>query len=96
MKNRDKFLAEAMGRAWIDDETRSKLYAEAGWQDKVIIVDNIDFSTWDGFGELFMWAGKQDWWDRFWGTGLHTWCMPHYTLTPAIFPDMIYEFLNNK
>lgn len=43
---RDKFLTEAMGGRWCGG----------------IDGCDIDFSTWEDFGELWEWAQEQEWW----------------------------------
>ena len=47
------FLTEAMG------ECCPKFFKEYGYHKQ------IDFLTWEGFGKLWEWAIKQDWWKRF-------------------------------
>jgi hypothetical protein len=66
---RDKFLTEAMGECWHEWHYRVYGYYQAicrkcGREVKEAF-DN-DFSTWTGFGKLWEWAQKQEWWRKFW------------------------------
>ena len=62
---RDKFLTEAMGECGHEWKRScgccpgycKKCGAEEG--------ENNDFSEWEGFGKLWTWAQKQEWWSSF-------------------------------
>lgn len=62
----DKFLAEAMGGWW-----HYSVYTGRGnecscgkwWSE--CSKNHPDFSTWEGFGKLWEWSSKQEWWDEF-------------------------------
>lgn len=62
-EDRDKFLTEQMGEFWherltgYDCSCGGKIY----WNQ----CNNIGFSTWEGFGKLWEWAQKQEWFENF-------------------------------
>jgi hypothetical protein len=51
---RDQFLTKKMGKAL-------RTYING----KIKVQDNPDFSTWEGFGKLWIWAKEQEWWVKF-------------------------------
>lgn len=71
---------------------------------KEILPNRIrsDFSTWGGFGELWEWSAKQDWWEDFLISltiikeyeGHLVDMMAIYS--PEEFADAIYVFLKNR
>lgn len=96
---RDKFLTEAMGECWHDVK---RAQGVAGFCYNCVIcraqdVWNNDFSTWPGFGKLWEWAQKQEWWfllnydDR---TDHKTVDME--LIHPDRFADAVYSFLKER
>ena len=77
MEEINKFLTEAMGLGWHEylkvsgDSIHIPLELNCGSCGEVVarepdrIEINNDFSTWQGFGKLWEWARKQDWWNEF-------------------------------
>ena len=67
MSNRDKFLTEVMGKCWHEFKTDHWNHhcnkCNKKWH--MPNVSNPDFSTWEGFGKLWEWAIKQEWWMKF-------------------------------
>lgn len=62
---RDKFLTEAMGECWHEGANN---YGEIVCQRchrLVMEEDRLDFSNWAGFGKLWEWAQKQEWFREF-------------------------------
>ena len=56
-----------------------------------------NFSTWQGFGKLWEWAQKQEWWSRFVEdtTGIGDSSLIDVDcIDPDRFADALYEFLN--
>ncbi len=77
-EERDKFLIEAMGLCWhniVDNPSGQTMgicikckglfhaLHTSDWFPKAF---NPDFSTWLGFGKLWEWTSKQEWWGDFW------------------------------
>ena len=71
---RDKFLTEAMGECWHDfvmaknpDGRDAKGWTCTKCHIYTTYIHSLycDFSTWDGFGKLWTWAQKQEWFDLF-------------------------------
>ena len=116
---RDKFLTEALGECWhtnsADWEFRApwpyRCLCGYGTDYKVELDQHCcdsqpDFSTWEGFGKLWEWAQKQDWWCEFFvyhvqnpkrdtedETALHTWTK---NINPTRFANVVYEFLQRR
>ena len=67
MTERDKFLTEAMGWPWheVVSIDNFKVTCSCGMSGYMNQCDNLNFSTWDGFGKLWTWAQKQEWFDLF-------------------------------
>jgi hypothetical protein len=107
---RDKFLTEAMG------ECKHELGSfQIGLN---IIVGckkcklerskcvSTDFSSWEGFGKLWEWCKKQEWWKVWRGTryaSYELWCWDGNTcylrenfLHPDTFADAVYVYLKGK
>ena len=99
MSDRDKFLTEAMGECWHEQHIKNDkhiwcicgeeftrgcdLREHIAWR-----VEN--FSTWEGFGKLWEWAPKQEWWQDWFGNNyIRIW----YFIDPDRFADAVYEFL---
>lgn len=90
---RDKFLTEAMGCPWheVVSINNFEVTCSCGMSAFMNPCDNLNFSTWDGFGKLWEWAQKQGWWIkimlRFQDEGFY-----HY-IQPDRFADAIYQKL---
>jgi hypothetical protein len=104
---RDKFLTKAMGKIWHEinyigcscgEELDSRKYTHE-IADFYKMHSNTNLSTWAGFGELWEWAQKQEWFSLFLDTfffidstnGLNA--LVHH-IHPNRFADAIYDFLN--
>ena len=66
---RDKFLTEAIGIC-IHEFTENPVFNMANCMKCNVLVSNrwyypINFSTWEGFGELWEFCQKQEWWREF-------------------------------
>jgi hypothetical protein len=55
-----------------------------------------DFSTWQGFGKLWEWATKQEWWLIFEAKTFLTGKEIVKVVNPTNFAKAIYEFLKEK
>lgn len=109
MKDRDKFLTEAMGECWHSWSYSDRRCLKCNLSYTIIHVGfhiapkdggYIDFSTWEGFGKLWAWAIGQKWWDNFrWDIAKSPphW-IPQKIINPDNFANAIYGFLkeNNK
>ena len=93
---RDKYLTEAMGECWhlFNLCTCVKCRMPLGFP---FITSNNDFSTWEGFGKLFEFCQKQEWWESFifsnWRTTLSLHEYIGEWINPDRFSDAIYDFL---
>lgn len=97
---RNKFLTEAMGECWHEVSQRPYGYylfvcKKCGTQSTRDF--SICFSTWEGFGKLWEWAKKQDWWSYF------SVCRIGYYgginqdfIHPDNFADALYSFLKEN
>jgi len=116
MTDRDKFLTETMGLCWHEQSEQFGVCGKCGNRlpglgitcpdggSKIQIKRDFDFSTWHGFGMLWEWAIKQDWWRgkkdslvvsmlcRSGGVGD---LLDKY-ISPSRFADAIYEFLRKQ
>ncbi len=96
MSERDKFLTEAMGECWL--EKSFFIEGEENCPKCLKGHENINFFTWEGFGNLWEWAQKQKWWEQY--------CFLHDPLTtcgcwellvqPDRFANSVYEFLKEQ
>ena len=62
---RDKFLTEMLGECWHKKVVSTKILNKpsrctCGTYYYVCVYDNIDFSTWEGFGKLWGWLQSLD------------------------------------
>jgi len=77
---RDKFLSDAMEIIWCCDSAH---------------CDNrVWFSTWNGFGRLWVWAQNQDWWNDFFQSSCHEatdWFQ--LMINPDQFATAVYNYL---
>lgn len=78
---RDKYLTEAMGECWHEAGNKRRINGGKAQRDCICgesshwetITNeapkyrflNNDFSTWEGFGKLWEWTTKQEWWIEF-------------------------------
>src|SRR4030042_4113521 len=78
---RDRFLTEKIGECWHESSGMvwicGDCKADIGWRgDNKSSVDveslNPDFSTWQGFGKLWEFAIKQEWWGSFVGSMIYS------------------------
>lgn len=64
-KEINKFLTEAMGECWHDvHEDGDYIHCLNCGKDKPY-CNNKQFFTWEGFGKLWEWSIKQEWWETF-------------------------------
>ncbi|MFH1897053.1 MAG: hypothetical protein ABH886_02255 [Candidatus Desantisbacteria bacterium] len=97
-EERDKFLTEQRGECWHE---WSDPYSNVCDKCNNITMDreNDDFSTWEGFGVLWEWAKKQEWWgDEFQKCSSDMENPITYIyedlINPDRFADAVYKFLN--
>ncbi len=72
-RERDKFLTEEMGECWHEWDNRSKynpprfaaVICKNCGQSMKNAKMNTNLSSWEGFGKLWEWAQKQEWWIGF-------------------------------
>ena len=105
MSERDKFLTEAMSKCWHEGTSRCRK-CHARYH---LVPTHPDFSTWPGFGLLWEWAQKQEWWWNFSCKLLYS-KESHDHLTkddydaviyeryihPSRFADALYEYLKHN
>jgi hypothetical protein len=102
MSERDKFLTEQMGECWHDLFRHcSKCAAYCRKCQKEIYEEQNNFSTWEGFGKLWEWAQKQEWWREFHNQFLSTpWKVSKLMNTDLVHPDRfadaVYEYLRQR
>ena len=110
MSNEDinKYLTEAMGECWHDylkllndDHSGSPHFICKKCDEHHYSWDyqHSDFFTWQGYGKLWEWATKQEWWWKFWdvnipeddrGGGVVDF------INPTNFANAIYEYLKEE
>lgn len=95
-KERDKFLTEAMSE--YKHEWDKDYYL--AWRlvcDMYCIPISYNFSTWEGFGKLWEWAQKQEWWSGFgyvYGqAGVSGNILNEQWISPNRFADAVYKYL---
>ena len=98
MSKRDKFLTEVMGRVYREKDFIDIDHTRHPSIEKAKFGKSISFSTWQGFGELWEWAKRQEWWDYFADLGLarkghRPYLIPIGIIEPSRFADAIYEYL---
>lgn len=108
MSERDKFLTEAMGLCWHETE---KIMVSDGDDEPSYFeylckhchtcnpnMERINFASWSGFGLLWEWARKQEWFPQFIFSKTHS----DYDeiriefINPSRFADAVYEFLKER
>lgn len=93
---RDKFLTKAMGECWHDySYPNNCVKCNKQIQDLYF----IDFSTWSGFGKLWEWAQKQEWWKPFVykvNSIDDVYHISNSIIDPDRFADTIYSYLKEK
>lgn len=105
--NINKFLAEAMGgcyHEWYHSDTSTcsmclhcGILADvrSGWEK----LKPTDFFTWTGFGELWEWAGKQEWFNGLIGSSMvvmqihDEFVVSLDAINPTNFANAVYGFL---
>jgi hypothetical protein len=106
-QQRDRFLTLAMGECWHEYHNgnmleRCKLCKKTFLGTSA--AAQIKFDTWDGFGKLWEWANKQDWWGDFLECHGRLMCKcgccdgeiaTHFITPNGVynFPDAVYEFI---
>lgn len=110
-EKRDKFLIEQMGECWHEwywfDHHRHvckhcEMRAEySDYSELKIKTTNPDFSTWEGFGKLWEWSQRQEWFEQLVyeahqriahrANQEHLWLEPW--IQPDAFADSVYAFL---
>lgn len=96
MKNeeRDKFLTEVMGLK------ATYLLCDYKTQLDQFANKMPNFSTWEGFGKLFEFCQKQEWWRTFSHHKLFetssNFVIPELIVNPDKFANAVYEFLKEK
>ena len=102
MNERDKFLTEAMGECWheweghVSDYKRCmKCHKDGGYPEgfRVRLINN-NFSIWEGFGKLWEWAQKQEWWEGYLADAIPKYIAVCY-VNPDRFADAVYEYLSS-
>jgi hypothetical protein len=99
---RDKFLTEAMGGCWHDFSKLQNMgftaYLICDKCGATEINETTNFSTWGGFGKLWEWSQKQEWWTMFcfkmkdqidWDIDDFL----NHHINPDRFADAVYEFV---
>ncbi|MEE9354242.1 MAG: hypothetical protein V3U75_01495 [Methylococcaceae bacterium] len=95
MKKTEEILTEAIGECWHDiklqnGEKKCTKCGLGGW-------DMTNFLAWEGFGKLWEWAIKQEWWTEFEGSqGLPRHWVPKQLINPEKFARAIADFLQKK
>lgn len=97
---RDRFLTEAMDLCWHEakpnclDNSCIKCFTNLPFDPS---KRNINFSTWEGFGNLFVWAKAQAWWFAFMVCFGETECSIYTNyINPDEFADIVYEYLQEN
>ncbi len=109
---RDQYLTEAIGECWHNIPTYFHSLSLNNTTNctkctRVINKEsNNDFSTWNGFGKLWGWSVKQDWWKQFMyvcKAKPYKFCFMNDQIflwdelvNPSIFANAIYEFLEEN
>jgi hypothetical protein len=120
-KERDKFLTEALYQCYshtlveIDNVigcSTCGLEIGYGTLDESIYewykdTPPFDFNTWEGFGVLFVWCRRQDWWNSEFTLWVETdepvgfkevadSFIKESLINPSRFADAVYDFLKEK
>jgi hypothetical protein len=107
MNERDKFLTEYLGECWHEIyrplDLSKPLCKKCGTQLYLDLRDNNNFSTWEGFGKLWEWCQKQEWWiprDIWAGYTAYKdhgrYKIGDAFIHPDRFADVIYRFLKER
>ncbi len=105
----NKYLTEAMGECWHEwigtdgDATWHrciKCYLEKHFYEHESPPPPVDFFTWEGFGKLWEWASKREWWTAF-CVSKYMMCNPFQVrlnklIHPTNFANVIYKFLQER
>lgn len=109
---RDKYLTEAMGLChhifiskgeFPNSTEMCKKCKSPLWVSMAEPIFNPNFSTWQGFGGLWEWAIKQEWWYKF-SIKINEYDVPVNSckvigwnfINPEKFSDALYKFLNER
>ena len=98
-EERNKFLTEVMGECrheFYDETSKGCLCKTCGLDLKCLNLQHTDFSTWKGFGTLWEWAYKQNWWKPFvFKCNLidDVYHMNTSVVNPDKFADAVYQYL---
>jgi len=99
---RDKFLTEAMRECWHDWRKSDVCNVCNDFFQRKQPCFNLSFSTWEGFGKLWEWVQKQEWFcDFYWyylitddGRDEH---LVHIAkINPDCFALAVYEYLKEN
>lgn len=95
-KERNKFLTEAMGIDECDNcGTMPPDYCGCNIVGIGSGCGPHNFSTWTGFGKLWEWAQKQEWFQSFY-EAIGEWEIINNYIHPDRFADAIYQFLKER
>jgi hypothetical protein len=105
MEEINKYLAEAMGECWHEFEIRK--LPDSSFHGRVcchcgdyqtLAIPMLDFSTWEGFGKLWEFAIKQEWWNDFINSigGWTIWVEPEKIIHPETFAKSIAQYLQER
>lgn len=107
-RERDKFLTEAMGLCYHSNwksQMAGSFCLDCLYESNSPCNGRIVFYTWAGFGKLWEWAQKQDWWSEF-NSGRLLCYMDEpedskmiiniNLIDPDRFADALYEYLKER
>ena len=108
MVNKDKYIVERLGHCW---HTYNPLEFDYPFHCSGCHVplakppnENIDLTTWEGFGWLWEEIERRDDWEEFKGWLSHGytikvgvgWIFDEYFINPTRFRDAVYDFLKGQ
>lgn len=98
---RDKFLTEAMGLCWHEGRWYGFYWCCSNCDTTLPrnADNNIDFDSWPGFGILWEWSLKQEWWISFIshiGSPYALTVIQYTYINPSRFADAVFEFLKER
>jgi hypothetical protein len=101
MIERDRFLTEAIGECWHEKVDRFIGNQNFYICSKCDIPHHVlqghglhpNYSAWNGFGKLWDWCLKQEWWDTFVYNNLP---VDHSYVNPDKFSDILYKYLKEQ
>ena len=104
----NKYLTEAMGECWHDWKNLPKIRSAQCVKCTTLFhrAQINDFFTWQGFGKLWEWATKQEWWNYFqdmvigdtdvYENDEFTEYVDVNFINPTNFANAIYKYLKEK